>query len=142
MRAMFSLFAAALSCLLAACASRPAPIAPEPPGMRATAIDGTITYRQRVALSPQAIVKIWLQDVSTQNAVPTILDEVEIRNPGPVPIAFRVRYERAQIRQEHRYTLLVKIYEGDRTVFLNATSYPVITQGCTDHCEVVLDMMN
>jgi putative lipoprotein len=122
--------------LVAGCAPKPA--VPEKP---LNTLDGTITYRQRVALSPDAIVKVWLQDVSKMDAVAEVLDEVEIRNPGQVPIAFRVRYDPDRIVEKHRYTLLVKIYEGDRTRFLNATSYPVITQGCTDRCEIVLDMM-
>lgn len=122
--------------LVAGCA--PKPTVPEKP---LATLEGTITYRQRVALSPEAIVKVWLQDVSKVGAVAEVLDEVEIRNPGQVPIAFRVRYDPERIVADHRYTLLVKIYEGDRTRFLNATSYPVITQGCTDRCEVVLDMM-
>jgi len=122
--------------LVAGCA--PKPTVPEKP---LATLEGTITYRQRVALSPEAIVKVWLQDVSKVGAVAEVLDEVEIRNPGQVPIAFRVRYDPERIVANHRYTLLVKIYEGDRTRFLNATSNPVITQGCTDRCEVVLDMM-
>jgi putative lipoprotein len=116
--------------------------APPAPETSLTVIRGTITYRPRVALSPEAIVKIWLQDVSRTNVVPINLDEVEIRSPGQVPIPFRVRYDPALIKVGNRYTLLVKIYEGDRTRFLNATSYPVITQGCKDQCEVVVDLMN
>lgn len=115
---------------------------PPAPETSLTVIQGTITYRPRVSLSPQAIVKIWLQDVDKTNVVPINLDEVEIRSPGQVPIPFRVRYDPALIKEGHRYTLLVKIYEGDRTRFLNATSYPVITQGCKDQCEVVVDLMN
>lgn len=122
---------------LAACASQRT--VPEKP---MAVLHGTITYRPRVELSPQAVVKVWLQDVSRMDVVATVLDEVEIRDPGQVPIAFKVRYDPAMIQERHRYTLLVKIYEGDRTRFLNATSYPVITQGCTDHCEVVVDRMN
>ena len=126
-----------LSGFVASCAAPP-PVPEKPKNV----IHGTITYRPRVALSPQAIVKVWLQDVSKMDVVATILDEVEIRNPGQVPIPFQVRYDPTLIDASHRYTLLVKIYEGDRTRFLNATSYPVITQGCTDHCEVVVDLMN
>jgi putative lipoprotein len=96
--------------LVAGCAPKPA--VPEKP---LNTLDGTITYRQRVALSPDAIVKVWLQDVSKMDAVAEVLDEVEIRNPGQVPIAFRVRYDPDRIVEKHRYTLLVKIYEGDRT---------------------------
>lgn len=122
--------------MVAGCATQPAV-----PEKTLATLEGTITYRQRVALSPEAIVKVWLQDVSKMDAVAEVLDEVEIRSPGQMPIAFRVKYDPERIVASHRYTLLVKIYEGDRTRFLNATSYPVITQGCTDHCELVLDMM-
>lgn len=121
---------------MAGCAPRAA--GPDEP--RQT-LEGTLSYRQRVALSAEAIVKVRLQDESTKGLVAEVLDEVEIRNPGQIPIAFRVKYDPERIVASHRYTLLVKIYEGDRTRFLNATSYPVITQGCTDRCEVVLDMM-
>ena len=132
MRIVFSILLA----LVTGCAAQPAI-----PNKPLKTLDGTITYRQRVALSPEAIVKIWLQDVSKLDAVAEVLDEVEIRNPGQVPIVFRVKYDPERIVEKHRYTLLVKIYESDRTRFLNASSYPVITQGCTDRCEVVLDMM-
>lgn len=106
-------------------------------------LNGTVTYRQRVALSPDAVVKVWLQDVSRPGLpVPEILDEQEIRTRGQVPIPFAMRYDPAGIDPAHTYTLLVRIYEGDRTRFTNAKVYPVITNGaCTDRCEVVVDMM-
>jgi uncharacterized lipoprotein YbaY len=108
-----------------------------------TALNGTVTYRQRVALMPEAIVKVWLQDVSRPGLpVPEILDEQEIRRPGQVPVAFSLRYDPAKIDPTHTYTLLVRIYEGDRTRFTNAKPFPVITNGgCIDRCEVVVDMM-
>jgi len=108
-----------------------------------TALTGTVTYRQRMALMPEAIVKVWLQDVSRPGLpVPEILDEQEIRRPGQVPVPFTLRYDPATIDPTHTYTLLVRIYEGDRTRFTNAKPFPVLTNGaCTDRCEVVVDMM-
>lgn len=108
-----------------------------------TALTGTVTYRQRIALMPEAIVKVWLQDVSRPGLpAPEILDEQEIHRPGQVPVAFSLRYDPATIDPTHTYTLLVRIYEGDRTRFTNAKPFAVITQGgCTDRCEVVVDMM-
>jgi uncharacterized lipoprotein YbaY len=108
-----------------------------------TALTGTVTYRQRTALLPEAIVKVWLQDMSRPGLpVPEILDEQEIRRPGQVPVAFSLRYDPATIDPTHTYTLLARIYEGDRTRFINAKPFPVITKGgCMDRCEVVVDMM-
>jgi len=111
--------------------------------LHGTALTGTVTYRQRVALMPDAIVKVWLQDISRPGLpVPEILDEQEIRRPGQVPVAFSLHYDPATIDPTHTYTLLARIYEGDRTRFTNAKPFPVLTNGaCADQCEVVVDMM-
>lgn len=118
-------------------------MAPAAKAATGAVLGGTVTYRQRIALSPGAVVKVWLQDISRPNLpVPEILDEQVIEPAGQVPIAFSLRYDPATIDPTHTYTLLVRIYEGDRVRFTNAARYPVITSGCTAQCEVVVDMMN
>jgi len=125
--------------LLASCA---APPGKAPPDNRSV-LSGTITYRPRIALSPEAVVRVWLQDMSDpRSPVPVIVDMQTIRKPGQVPIAFALRYDPAKIDAQRRYTLLVKIYEGDRTRFVNARPLDVLTRGCTANCEVVVDLMN
>jgi len=119
---------------------------PRPPSVedpRTAILSGRITYLPRIALSPKAVVKVWLQDMSEPGSpVPVIIDEQEIRAPGQVPVAFQLKYDPSAIRPERRYTLLVKIYEGDRVRFLNARTYPVLSAGCMADCEVVVDLMN
>lgn len=141
------LSAVSLAVALAGCAKPPA--VPEPVvGPRqvkpaGTELRGTIVWRQKIALTPAAIVKVWLQDMSRPGLpVPEILDEREIRTPGQAPVAFSLRYDPATIDASHTYTILVRIYEGDRTRFVNAAPYPVITRGCIDQCEVVVDAMD
>ncbi|MFO1319440.1 MAG: YbaY family lipoprotein [Burkholderiales bacterium] len=140
-----------LGALLTGCIPAPRTVAVDPPPTMAAAakvdagatLTGVLTYRQRVALSKAAVAKIWLQDISRPNLpVPEILDEQVIEPAGQVPIAFRVRYDPTAIDPTHTYTLLARIYEGDRVRFTNAARYPVITGGCTVNCEIVLDMMN
>lgn len=122
--------------ILAGCASVAAP----PRAPTGATLSGTITYRQKIALSPTARVKVFLQETPRAAMPATDLGEVEILNPGQVPIAFRVGYDPAAIKPDGRYTLLVKIYEGDRTRFLNTSRYPVLTGGaCADRCAVVVD---
>ena len=122
-------------------AAVPAP--PSAPDPRTALLTGRITYLPKVALGTKAVVKVWLQDLSEPGSpVPVIIDEYVRQGPGQVPIAFRLRYDPLTIRPERRYSLLVKIYEGDRVRFINARSYPVLTAGCYDDCEVVVDMMN
>lgn len=125
--------------LLASCAGLPGQA---PPDSRSV-LSGTITYRPRIALSPEAVVRVWLQDMSDpRSPVPVIVDMQTIRKPGQVPIAFALRYDPAKIVAQRRYTLLVKIYEGDRTRFVNAKPVDVLTRGCTANCEIVVDLMN
>lgn len=122
-------------------AAVPAP--PSAPDPRSALLTGRITYLPKVALGPKAVVKVWLQDMSEPGSpVPVIIDEFVRQAPGQVPIAFKLRYDPLAIRPERRYTLLVKIYEGDRVRFINARSHPVLTAGCYDDCEVVVDLMN
>ena len=98
---------------------------------------------QKIALSPEARAKLFLQEISNAAEPATYLEEVEIRKPGQVPIPFTVRYDAATVREDHTYTLLVKIYEGDRTRFLNTSRYRVLTgDACRDHCEVLVDSID
>jgi len=122
-------------------AAVPAP--PSAPDPRTALLTGRITYLPKLTLGSKAVVKVWLQDMSEPGSpVPVIIDEYARQGPGPVPIAFQLRYDPLAIRPERRYSLLVKIYEGDRVRFINARSYPVLTAGCYDDCEVVVDLMN
>ncbi|MCW5623496.1 MAG: YbaY family lipoprotein [Burkholderiales bacterium] len=129
--------------LVVGCATSAARRPMAEPGMPRQLLDGTIVHRTDGALAPGAVVKIWLQDVSRTDVPAFYVDEVEIRGAASFPIAFQVRYDPAQIDPRHVYTLLVKIYEGDRTRYLNATRFPVLTQGgCVEQCRVVVDRMN
>lgn len=111
-----------------------------PPKPAKAALTGTITYRQKIALTPTARVKVFLQETSRSVAPATYLDEVEINGPGQVPIPFTVHYDPAAVQPDHDYALLVKIYEGDRTRFLNTSRYRVLTGGaCVDRCDVIVD---
>jgi uncharacterized lipoprotein YbaY len=122
-------------------AAVPAP--PSAPDPRSALLTGRITWQPKLTLGSKAVVKVWLQDMSEPGSpVPVIIDEYVKQGPGQVPIAFRLRYDPLAIRPERRYTLLVKIYEGDRVRFINARSHPVLTAGCYDDCEVVVDLMN
>ena len=58
---------------------------PEPEPMTGK-VSGTIAYRERILLTPEAVVKVSLQDVSLAAAPATELAEQEITSPGQDPI--------------------------------------------------------
>lgn len=104
-------------------------------------ITGTVTYRQRIALPPDAVVTIRIEDVSRADAPAEIIGEQVIKTEGAqVPIPFRVTYDPGQIVENHSYSLRVRIEDGTgKLLFINDTNVPVITGGNpTQDIEVIV----
>ncbi|AHJ98604.1 YbaY family lipoprotein [Hymenobacter swuensis] len=136
-----------LPILLASCTASPSSTAPPAaatgePATAAAAPDsvtGTITYRNRMALPPTAVVRVVLQDVSLQDVAATVLDSVTIRPNGrQVPFAFALRYDPALIKMSNTYTVQARITDGGRLLYLNDEAYPVITGNHPKQVELVL----
>ena len=108
--------------------------APACPGGTETAppdaVTGTVTYRQRMALPPTAVVAVRLLDVSRQDTAAGVIAEDRISTEGKqVPIPYDLAYDPTKIQQRNRYVVRAEIRDGDRLLFTTDTSYPVITQG-------------
>jgi len=110
--------------------------------VRGPSVSGTITYRERIPLSPGAVVKISLNDTSYADAPSELVAHQTITDPGQVPIDFRVRYPRGAINIRNTYSISVRIEEADgRLAFINDTAYDVITRGNPDRVDMVLVMV-
>ena len=114
----------------------PAPSEPTTPST--ATVTGTVTYRERIALSPDAVVEVKLLDVSRADALAVTIGEQVIEDPGQVPIAFEVEYDPTDIDERFTYTVQVRIMEGDRLAFINDTAYHVITRGSPNQVDLVL----
>ena len=104
-------------------------------------VTGTVTYRQRIALPPEAVLTVRIEDVSLADAPAEVVGEQVIKTEGAqVPIPFVVSYEPENIIENHRYSLRVRIEDGaGRLLFINDTDVPVITNGNpTEDIEVVV----
>ena len=113
--------------------------APSEPTTPATAtVTGTVTYRERIALSPDAVVEVKLLDVSRADAPAVTIGEQVIQDPGQVPIAFEIEYAPTDIDERFTYAVQVRIMEGDRLEFINDTAYHVITRGNPNQVDLVL----
>jgi putative lipoprotein len=101
-------------------------------------VKGTITYRERMALTPNASVEIVLADVSMADA-PYIQISKKVFSPaGQVPIPFELTYDPKQIMENHTYAVMAKIYEGNQLMFINDQSYLVITRGQRSEVQMLL----
>ena len=92
---------------LAACGSNPR--------TDSASVNGTVTYRERLALSPGAKLVVELRDVSYADAASTLIALQTVSDPGQVPI------------------------ESDgRLAFTNDTAYDVITRGNPNNVDMLL----
>lgn len=90
---------------------------------------GTVSYRERVALAPDAELEVTLLDVSRADATAEVVATVRKANPGQVPIAFDIAYDPSRIRETGSYVVRAVIYEHGRPRFNSDQSYPVLTRG-------------
>jgi putative lipoprotein len=93
-------------------------------------VSGTVTYLQRIALPPDAVVVVRIEDVSKADAMAEVIGEQVIHTDGmQVPIPFEVAYDTDQIEENHSYSLRARIEDGaGKLLFTNDTSVPVITR--------------
>ena len=104
-------------------------------GAEAT-LAGTVTYRQRIALPPDAVAEVRLEDdaggVIAQTTVPAAGRQV--------PLPFALRYDRSRIVAGADYRLHARIREaGGRVLFETSPPLPVLERSAAEGpVEVVL----
>ena len=103
-------------------------------------VTGTVTYRQRIALPPNAEITVKLVDVSRQDVAATELATQTIVSGGnQVPFAFTLPYDPATIDQRNTYAVQAQIRVDGQLTFISMQQYPVITRGNPTTVEVVVE---
>jgi putative lipoprotein len=127
-----------LCLLLAGCAPTqvvPASAAGAEPGR----VTGSVTYRERIALPPTAVVKVRLVDVSHADAPAELLAEQAIIAAGrQVPFAFALAFDAAAIDPAHTYAVQARIEDEGRLLFVSDTHHPVITRDQPLNVDIVV----
>lgn len=102
-------------------------------------VRGTVDYREKIPLSPGARLEVELRDTSLQDAAAPLIAMQTITDPGQVPIAFEVKYNRDDIDERSIYSIQVSIIEEDgRLAFVNDTATDVVTRGNPERVVVQL----
>lgn len=91
-------------------------------------VSGTVTYRERIALTPDAVLEVTLVDVSRADAPAEVLGRQVIETPGQVPISFVIDYDPADIQANHTYAVQARIREGDELRWVSTEAHLVITR--------------
>ena len=109
---------------------------PKPTG---PVVTGTVAYRERMALPPNAFLDIKLLDVSRQDVpAKTVAESVFAAEGKQVPIPFQVSYNVADINMAHTYVVRATISVDNKLMFTSTTAYPVLTQGAPSHVTMML----
>ena len=117
---------AARKCMLAASLLG---IAMTASGQGPLSLSGTATYRERMALPPDAVFEATLEDVSRADSVSRVIGGTRIERPGNPPFHFTISYDPAQILPAHTYAVRARVTEGGRLLFTTDQQYQVLTQG-------------
>ena len=102
-------------------------------------ISGNVSYLQRIALPPDAVLIVRIQDVSRADAPARILAEQRIELAGrQVPISFQTTVDRDLIGKRARITAAARIERGGKLLFISDKSYPAIRNGQAVPVEMTL----
>jgi len=113
----------AVACLLAGlflmgCAAVMSQV--ESPNMKT--IEGSVWYRERMLLPPEAEVRVTLEDVTKMDVKAELIAETRFTPKGGPPFSFTLSYDPAKINAKGRYTLRARILVGKQLMFT-----------CTEH---------
>jgi putative lipoprotein len=104
----------------------------------AQVINGTATYRERMAMPSGAVFEAVIEDVSRADAPATTFASTRIMSPGNPPIAFAIEYEPAKVLPDRRYVVRARILLGDQIMFVSDTAAPVLTRGSPTSVNILL----
>jgi putative lipoprotein len=109
---------------------------PKPAG---PVVTGTVAYRERIALPPNAFIDIKVQDVSRQDApAKTVAESIFAAEGKQVPIPFQISYNPSDINMAHTYLVRADINVDGKLMFTSTTAYPVLTQGAPSQVTMML----
>lgn len=94
-------------------------------------LSGTVTYRERIALPPGAVVEVSLLDVSLADAPSRTIARTRIAARRQVPIPYRLRFNDSVIRPGHRYALRAEIRVRGQLWFTTTEHHAALVPGAS-----------
>ena len=99
---------------------------------------GVVTYRQRIALTREAVVQVDLRDVTRPDSdAPPLVRQI-IDNPGQSPIPFSLTCAKAAIEPGRSYAVSAAITDRGQLQFVTETRVPVLSGGLPGPIEIVV----
>jgi uncharacterized lipoprotein YbaY/heat shock protein HslJ/uncharacterized lipoprotein NlpE involved in copper resistance len=103
-------------------------------------VSGSAAYRQRIAMPPDAVLIVKLEDVSRADAPAKVLAETsETFGARQVPLRFLLKVPSSVIDERNTYAVRATIKVGNELRFTTTRSYPVLTRGASNQLDLMLD---
>ncbi len=91
-------------------------------------VTGTVSYRERIALPPTAVVTVSLLDTSLADAPAKVIAEQTFDTAGKYPpYQYSLQFNSANMEMKNSYVVSATIKVDGKLRFTTDTSYPVIT---------------
>lgn len=100
-------------------------------------VEGSATYRERIAVPPDATLYVELLDVSRADAPAVTLAAQRFALSG-VPAQFNLTYDDTLIQDRHRYVVRASISQEQNLLFTTDTAHPVLTDGAGSTADLTL----
>jgi putative lipoprotein len=104
-------------------------------------LHGSVGYRERVALPPEALVEVTLEDVSKMDVASVVLAQQILRPEGQVPVTFRLAYDDNMVEERGRYAVRALIWVGDDVLWRSTQSFAALTQDAPAQVDVMVERM-
>jgi putative lipoprotein len=87
-------------------------------------IEGSIWYRERIALPPSAEIRVLLEDVARMDVPADVIAITRVEPQGGPPWAFSLTFDPEKLQERGRYIVRVRIEDAGRLLFINTESTP------------------
>jgi putative lipoprotein len=105
-------------------------------------VSGTVAYRQKIALPPEAVIEVQLRELPGGDARKIVVAEDKITlGDQQVPVPFTLRYDPGKVHANRVYDVKARILVGEQVRFSSGQVYPVLTQGNPSHVDMILDQV-
>jgi putative lipoprotein len=87
-------------------------------------IEGSVWYRERMALPPNAEIHVYLEDVARMDVPSEVIASTSIAPHGGPPWSFALPYDPLRLQEKGRYALRARIEVDGRLLFINTQQVP------------------
>lgn len=102
-------------------------------------LEGSVSYRERIAMPEGALVEVSLQDISLADAPSVELASVVIRPAGQVPVDYRLAYDSGMLRDGHRYAVQATTTLDGEVAWRTTQVFPALTADAPARVNVMLE---